>query len=146
MSPSSTARLELTAGTECVLGIVDFTALDLFMFSAAGWHPHRIHFDLPYAQAEGHSTLVVHGPLQAVHLFQALASALPAHARVVRTTYRHKAGLYLGTPATMHAAVADVDCGTATVNVWFADDNGTTTTSGVAVIEIRTGATPWSAR
>lgn len=138
MSAPTETRLELVAGAECSLGAVDFTPLDLFMFSAAGWHPHRIHFDLPYAESEGHRTLVVHGPLQAVHLFQTLATVLPAGARVVRTTYRHKAGLYLGTSATMHAAVTAVDANsrTATVDVWFVDDNGTTTTSGVAVIAL----------
>lgn len=136
MSASIETRLELTAGSACVLGEVEFTPLDLFMFSAAGWHPHRIHFDLPYAQSEGHPALIVHGPLQAVHLFQSLATVLPAGARVVRTTYRHKAPLYLGTSATMHAAVTGVEDGAATVDVWFADSSGVTTTSGVAVVTV----------
>ena len=136
MSAGTGTQLDLTAGSVCVLGALDFTPLDLFMFSAAGWHPHRIHFDLPYAESEGHPRLVVHGPLQAVHLFQTLATVLPTGARVVRTTYRHKAGLYLGTSATMHAAVSSVEHGTATVDVWFSDDRGTTTTSGTAIVAL----------
>lgn len=131
-----TARLELSAGTECVLGDVDFTPLDLFMFSAAGWHPHRIHFDVTYAESEGHPALVVHGPLQAVHLFQALAATLPDGARVTGATYRHKKPLYLGTPATMHASVTTVDAAIASIDVWFADADGVTTTSGTAVVAL----------
>lgn len=136
MSSSIAARVELGAGFACELGDVDFTPVDLFMFSAAGWHPHRIHYDLPYAQAEGHPALVVHGPLQAVHLFQSLAAALPDGARVVRTTYRHKAPLYIGTSATMRATVTAVVDGVATVDVWFADPAGVTTTSGVATVAL----------
>ena len=136
MSTSLTTRLELVAGAQCVLGTVDFTPLDLFMFSAAGWHPHRIHFDVPYAQSEGHRGLVVHGPLQAVHLFQALAAALPDGARVTGARYRHKQPLYLGTPATMYAAVTAVDGASGSVDVWFADDNGATTTSGAAAVTV----------
>lgn len=138
--------LELATGAECVLGVVEFTPVDLFLFSAAGWHPHRIHYDLPYAESEGHPTLVVHGPLQAVHLFQALVPALPAGVRVVRTTYRHRAPLYLGAPATMHAAVTAVHDGAATVEVWFTDAEGTITTSGVAAVQVTTDAAPASGR
>lgn len=136
MSAPPKVLLDLIPGAKCVLGVIDFAPLDLFMFSAAGWHPHRIHFDLPYAQAEGHAALVVHGPLQAVHLFQALAGVLPAGASVRRTTYRHKAPLYLGTPATMYAEVREATEGTVVVDVRFADDRETVTTSGVAVVRM----------
>ena len=37
----------------------------LFLFSSVLRNPHRIHYDLPFAKSDGHSGLVVHGPLQA---------------------------------------------------------------------------------
>jgi hypothetical protein len=37
----------------------------------------------------------------------------------------------------MHAMVTAADSAEATVEVWFADDKGTTTTSGTAVIGVR---------
>lgn len=44
----------------------------LFRYSALTFNGHRIHYDLPYAQAvEGYEGLVVHGPLQATWMLQA---------------------------------------------------------------------------
>lgn len=44
----------------------------LFRFSAATFNAHRIHYDLPYAQeVEKYPGLIVHGPLQAMLLFEA---------------------------------------------------------------------------
>jgi len=45
----------------------------LFAFSAATSNSHRIHYDLPYAKAvEGYPGLVVHGPLIALLLLEAM--------------------------------------------------------------------------
>jgi 3-methylfumaryl-CoA hydratase len=44
----------------------DVTPTALFRFSALTYNAHRIHYDLPYAQDEGYTGLVVHGPLQAL--------------------------------------------------------------------------------
>jgi len=44
--------------------------VELLRFSAVTFNAHRIHYDLPYAQAEeGYPALVVHGPLTAARLF-----------------------------------------------------------------------------
>ena len=40
--------------------------LRLFLYSAASFNPHRIHYDRSYAEYEGHEDIVVHGPLQAL--------------------------------------------------------------------------------
>lgn len=60
----------------------------LFRFSALTYNAHRIHYDRDYATGvEGYPGLVVHGPLQAVLLADALDRALPA--RTVATfTFR----------------------------------------------------------
>ena len=59
----------------------------LFRYSAIIFVSHRIHYDLPYAtEVEGYEGLVVHGPLQATLLLNAVAKsfgAIPA-----RFTYR----------------------------------------------------------
>jgi 3-methylfumaryl-CoA hydratase len=47
-------------------------AVALFRFSALTFNGHRIHYDLPYARdVEKYPGLVVHGPLQALLLFEA---------------------------------------------------------------------------
>lgn len=46
-------------------------AVELFRFSALTFNGHRIHYDLAYANAEGYSGLVVHGPLLALLMLDA---------------------------------------------------------------------------
>ena len=44
----------------------------LFRFSALTYNAHRIHYDLSWAEREGYAGLVVHGPLQALLMGEAL--------------------------------------------------------------------------
>jgi acyl dehydratase len=46
------------------------TAPQLFLFSAAYYNPHRIHYDRDHAAREGYDGLVIHGPLQAAMVTQ----------------------------------------------------------------------------
>jgi 3-methylfumaryl-CoA hydratase len=49
-------------------------AVTLFRYSALTFNSHRIHYDYPYAtQVEGYADLIVHGPLQATLLMNAMA-------------------------------------------------------------------------
>jgi 3-methylfumaryl-CoA hydratase len=53
----------------------------LFRFSALTFNGHRIHYDRPYAQdVEKYPGLVVHGPLQAIALFEAASRHAPDRA------------------------------------------------------------------
>ena len=81
-----------------------FTSLDLFLFSAVSWHPHRIHFDQDYArEEEGHADLLVHGPLQAIHLCRTFTEQRP-DVEVRSVTYRHLAALHVGVPVRLLGA------------------------------------------
>jgi hydroxyacyl-ACP dehydratase HTD2-like protein with hotdog domain len=83
--------------------------LDLFMFSAATWLTHRIHFDREYARTEGFDDLVVHGPLQGAYLSQMLTGI--AHdfgGQVLSLTYRHRRPAYCGQRLTCSAVVEAV--------------------------------------
>jgi hydroxyacyl-ACP dehydratase HTD2-like protein with hotdog domain len=47
------------------------TNVSLFLYNAAVWNPHRIHYDEPYTtQVEGHPGIVIDGPLQGDWLAQ----------------------------------------------------------------------------
>ncbi len=85
----------------------------LMRFSAATANPHRIHYDWPYAtRVEGYPGLVVHGPLSALVLAEALRLAHPDR-RVRRLTHRNTAPLFCGDPA--HVRVGSPDNDTAEV-------------------------------
>lgn len=71
--------------------------IDLFLFSAACWLPHRIHYDHDFARLDGHEGLVVHGPFQIARLLEAAnVWASAGGGRVTGTNFRHVASAYVG--------------------------------------------------
>lgn len=71
-SPPTTSR-----SREAVVGGVPSLEFDvdetvLFRFSALTYNAHRIHYDRKYATEEGYPDLVVHGPLQALLMGEAM--------------------------------------------------------------------------
>lgn len=72
----------------------------LFRFSALTFNAHRIHYDLPYARAEGYPALVVHGPLTAVLLADLVAREC-ARPRLRHFSFRAKHALFLGDRITL---------------------------------------------
>jgi len=67
----------------------------LMRFSAATFNAHRIHYDRPYAvEAEGYPGLVVHGPLIALNLLE----ALPSGRVVTNFSFRAVRPLFDGAP------------------------------------------------
>ncbi|MFZ9079788.1 MAG: hypothetical protein ACO23H_14720, partial [Alphaproteobacteria bacterium] len=47
------------------------TEVSLFLYNAAIWNPHRIHYDAPYtSDVEKHPAIVIDGPLQGDWLAQ----------------------------------------------------------------------------
>jgi hydroxyacyl-ACP dehydratase HTD2-like protein with hotdog domain len=83
--------------------------VDLFMFSAATWLTHRIHFDRDYARTEGFDDLVVHGPLQGAYLAELLSEAADRHGgRLARLAYRHHRPAYCAERLTLRATLSSV--------------------------------------
>ena len=66
----------------------------LFRYSALTFNSHRIHYDRPYAtDEEGYPGLVVHGPLLATLLLDALHETHPA-ARITQFEFRAQRPLF----------------------------------------------------
>ena len=115
-------------------------ALDLFMFSAASWLLHRIHYDPHYAEAEGHQRLLIQGPFQGVLMVQALRRWLDPTARLIALSYRHLAPAYLGDELRASGRVMEKNerDRTVLVEVWVNKDDQTKTTVGEARISFST--------
>ena len=123
-------------GTEVPIVVRTPTAVDLFMFSAAAWLLHRIHYDLPFTtQHDGHPELLIHGPLQGVYLTQSVERSLGPVIRLRSVNYRHLAPAYLGDSLECGGTVTDSDPATATIelDLWVRKSDRTVTTSGKAV-------------
>lgn len=118
-----------------------YDSTELFLFSAATWNPHRIHYDLAYARdEEGYADLVVHGPLQAAWMFEVLQASLEPGVRIAEVSYRHHSLLYAGEPVEISGEPAEDP---ATVSLWVARvDTGERTTTGQATLrrDARKGA------
>ncbi|QFU08134.1 hypothetical protein PARPLA_02729 [Rhodobacteraceae bacterium THAF1] len=75
----------------------------LFRYSALTFNGHRIHYDHPYVtQTEGYADLVVHGPLQATLLMNAIAKR--AGTGAVALDYRGLSPLVAGVPVALREA------------------------------------------
>jgi len=92
----------------------------LMRYSALTFNGHRIHYDLPYAmQVEGYPGLVVHGPLAATLLLDALRRERPDG---VEQSFAFKGArpLICGRPFALHGG-DDVNGALA---LWATDDEG----------------------
>ena len=65
------------------------TTLSVFMYCAAMWLTHRIHWDQAYARSEGHRDVLVVGPLQAAYLMQMITDWLGEDGTLRKLFYRH---------------------------------------------------------
>jgi hydroxyacyl-ACP dehydratase HTD2-like protein with hotdog domain len=67
------------------------TRQQLFLFSAATWNTHRIHYDPDYAREEGHPDVIVQSHLHASFLTEALVQTVGEKARIVRFGWQNRA-------------------------------------------------------
>jgi 3-methylfumaryl-CoA hydratase len=125
------ARRENEAGQVHQLTL-DVDPVLLFRFSAITYNAHRIHYDQEYAASEGYPGLVVHGPLQALLMGEAMRrSGVPVLGRVF--AYRLLAPTY-GAQRLTVITVADAE----TAEAWVRDGSGavtaTATVAGAAAL------------
>ncbi|MCY3707197.1 MAG: acyl-CoA dehydrogenase [Gammaproteobacteria bacterium] len=86
------------------------TTVTLFQFSALTYNGHRIHYDHPYVtEQEGYPGLLVHGPLTALLLLDAVQRHSPRPVRQFR--YRALAPLFVDQPIALagHGPPAGAD-------------------------------------
>jgi len=71
--------------------------VQLFLYNAAIWNAHRIHYDYKYAIDEEHySGLVIDGPLMGDWLTQLVLDWLDIHGELVEFEYSNRKVAYLG--------------------------------------------------
>lgn len=100
---------------------LDVDPVLLFRFSALTYNAHRIHYDQPYAAEEGYPGLVVHGPLQALLMGEAMRrSGVPVLGRTF--AYRLLAPTY----GAQRLTVTTAPRGDA-VDAWVRDGSGVVT-------------------
>lgn len=111
--------------------------VSLFLYNAAVWNPHRIHYDAPYTtEEEGHAGIVVDGPLQEDWITQTVLNWLGPDDELVRFSYQNRLAAHLGETLVSGGAVVAIDVGTRLVqlDLFIVNEAGTLTTPGTATV------------
>lgn len=87
---------------------VHASTVQLFLFSAVTWNPHRIHYDEPYTTGvEGHDGVVVQGPLIGAWVLELAQAWVSGWGEVVETDYRNVAPAFAGDELTVSGEVVE---------------------------------------
>lgn len=113
--------------------------VSLFMYNAAVWNAHRIHYDEKYTtEVEGHPGVVVDGPLQGDWLAQCVTNWLGESGRLLRFNYSNRRACYLGETLTSGGRIKAIDGEKRTVmlELWVKNAAGEVTSPGGATVEL----------
>ena len=116
--------------------------IDLFLYNAALWNPHRIHFDRDYAtRAEGYPGLVVPGPLQGDWMAQRVEEWMGEGATLVSIEYSNRRAAYLGETLRSGGRITavDPDKGLVSLELFVCNEQGDVIAPGSAVVRFQTG-------
>ena len=114
------------------------TEVSLFLYNAAIWNPHRIHYDVPYtSDVEKHPAIVIDGPLQGDWLAQCVTDWLGSDGHLVNFSYSNRRAAYLGETLTATGEVIAKDETTRTVDVRLGirNENGEIISPGSATLK-----------
>ena len=85
------------------------SSAQLFLFSAATWNPHRIHYDLAYAGTEGYDGVLVQSHLHACFLADAAMSPFGRGAVLRSLSWQNRAPAYAGDTLVVSGEVIAVE-------------------------------------
>jgi hydroxyacyl-ACP dehydratase HTD2-like protein with hotdog domain len=108
-----------------------------FMYNAALWNAHRIHFDLAYAtEIEGYPGLVIAGPLMGDWLTQCINEWLGDDGQLVSFEYSNRRAAYVGDVLHAGGKVVSIEAETRTVvlELQVTGETGEIVTPGTAVV------------
>ena len=109
---------DVTVGHELPTAVRIASRVQLFLYSAATWNPHRIHYDAEYARTEGHPDVIVHGPLQGAWLSQYVTDWAGPAGRIVGLSWQNRASALPETDYEFRGVVTAVDGDVVSLRVW----------------------------
>lgn len=110
--------------------------VQLFLYSAATWNPHRIHYDVDHARVEGHPDIIVHGPLQGAWLTQYLTDWAGPLGRLVHAGWQNRASALPEQGYTFRGRVTAVEGERVSLDVWEEAPDGRAIMPGRAVVTL----------
>ena len=113
------------------------TNVSLFLYNAAIWNPHRIHYDEPYTtNVENHPGVVIDGPLQGDWLNQVVVNWTGDCATLISFNYSNRRASYLGETLTSGGAITAIDTksGAVDLEIFIKNEDGDVITPGTAQV------------
>ena len=111
--------------------------VQLFLYNAALWNAHRIHFDYPYAtEVEGYSGLVIAGPLMGDWLTQCAIDWLDDKGKLVSIEYSNRKAAFIGEILRTGGSVLSVEpeTGRVQLELFVKNEADEVITPGTAVV------------
>lgn len=134
-------RLEdITIGTELPGREYRPDNVQLFLYNAALWNAHRIHFDYPYAtEVEGYPGLVLAGPLLGDWLHQCVEEWLGESGNLVSMQYSNRVASYVGETLSSGGSVTRCDSTNdeVEIDVFIKNEAGSVVAPGTAIVRFR---------
>lgn len=130
---------KLSVGDELPLRHHTATNVSLFLYNAAVWNPHRIHYDETYTtQVEKHPGIVIDGPLQGDWLSQVALNWVGDQGRVLSFGYSNRRASYLGETLTSGGTIRAIDApsGGIELDLFIKNEAGAIITPGTASVVI----------
>jgi len=129
---------DVQVGDELPVVVRQATRTQLFLYSAATWNPHRIHYDREYAALEGHPDVLVHGPLQGAWFTQYVTDWAGPLARLVAAGWQNRASAVPEADYEFHGKVVGIDPAEALVHleVWEQAPDGKVLMPGRATVRL----------
>jgi hydroxyacyl-ACP dehydratase HTD2-like protein with hotdog domain len=115
------------------------TNVSLFLYNAAVWNAHRIHYDEPYTTTvEQHPGVVIDGPLQGDWLAQCVTNWMGDDGTLEQFQYSNRRATYLGETLQSGGRVTAIDAVTKQVSVelWIKNKDGEVTSPGAATVRL----------
>lgn len=109
---------DVAVGDELPVVIRNASRVQLFLYSAATWNPHRIHYDIDYARFEGHPDVIVHGPLQGAWLSQYVTDWAGPAGRILNLSWQNRASALPEQDYEFRGTVKAVEGNVVTLDVW----------------------------
>lgn len=110
--------------------------VQLFLYSAATWNPHRIHYDVDYARFEGHPDIIVHGPLQGAWLSQYVTDWAGPAGRMLELRWQNRASAVPEVDYQFNGRVTAIEDDRVTLEVWEQSLDGSVLMPGQAVVRL----------
>lgn len=131
---------DVPVGAELPVVVKRASRAQLFLYSAATWNPHRIHYDREYAATEGHPDVLVHGPLQGAWLSQYVTDWCGPMGRMVKLGWQNRGRAFPETELTFHGRVVgkreEGEQGLVDLEVWETNAEGDVLMPGTATVAL----------